>query len=352
MVQHAEVFVSDFFDVASSNSLPLELRIFFSLFRNQTTYLFIVLIVLAILPGLIRKYRVANPMASKRLLSSIPGYYYVAAACRRIGYAQTGPIRIAKFLPPLGTTLLIAAVCIGTTIWCFVIHPYYRCTREWGSPPLGVRAVSILSCSLKLEVSKTVWEVELTFLVLSSINLSQGMIANALVLFVFAFGTKVNFVTVLTHLSHDRLQIYHQWTARLCLFFSIVHTIPFILQPLKEGGSSNLATYWHSGVDYWNGTVALAALIWMVVSSTRLFRNMSYEFFVIQHILSVFIFLGSKIRRCPDYDWMFTVSLRSLCLSYSFRRLLLLSHWKCSQHLDLALGFSWSLGFVYLASME
>jgi hypothetical protein len=78
-----------------------------------------------------------------------------------------------------------------------------------------------------------------------------------------------------------------------------MHTIPFIWQPLHDAGYENLKAWWDSdAVTNWvsderreawcsahappqSGVAALAIMAWMVASSTRVFRNMSYEFFVI-----------------------------------------------------------------------
>ncbi len=41
------------------------------------------------------------------------------------------------------------------------------------------------------------------------------MIANAFFPWLFAFGLKFNPLTFLTGISHEKLQFFHQWTARL-----------------------------------------------------------------------------------------------------------------------------------------
>lgn len=49
------------------------------------------------------------------------------------------------------------------------------------------------------------------------------MIANAFVPFLFIFAFKINPITWLSGISHERLQVFHQWIARLfvrrrCIF--------------------------------------------------------------------------------------------------------------------------------------
>ena len=183
----------------------------------------------------------------------LPGVAQCTACFRGISYYQPPNLGFLRF-PALGKMILVAAVCIGTIAWCFAIKPYYRQSMEWGAPPLALRA---------------------------------GILAIGLFPFLMAFGLMINPVTMLTGISHERLQMYHQWTARLFFFFALVHTIPFIHQPLADAGGSNLHAWYHSNNIYTTGTVAFALMVWIVCSSSRVFRQLSYEVFVLQHIATV-----------------------------------------------------------------
>lgn len=239
-------------------------------YSYAVTWLSLAIIGACIIPGCIHRLRRAYPQKSRSILSgTVVGrtYIIILAAARWIGYRQfnlrlpyTKTRHITWRLPQSNHFIIISGISIGLTIWCFVVQPYYRCSREWGSPPLAIRA---------------------------------GMLANGLVPFLFALGTKVNVISSLTNISHERLQVHHQWLARLFLFFSVVHTLPFIIQPLKDGGKHNLYLWWYqNGPDMWTGTVALAILAWMVASSFGAVRSyLRYEFFVAQHVLSIILFL-------------------------------------------------------------
>lgn len=240
-------------------------------YSQNVSWVCLALIGLAILPGLVDSARRRWPKRTLAVLQAVPFYFAIAAFFRAMTYRRCslalGRSRSIA-MPDLGKTLVIASFSIGTIVWCFAVTPYYRCTREWGSPPLAIRA---------------------------------GMLANGMIAFVFAFGTKVNLVTVLTNISHERLQVYHQWLARLVLFFSVVHALPFVIQPLRDGGSDNLWRWWYqNGPEMWTGTVALSLMAWIVASSTNVFRRMNYEFFVVQHILSVILFLGFYFAHTED----------------------------------------------------
>lgn len=207
------------------------------------------LVAAAMVRRVLRKVRELCPRFASAVAAT-PLVSVPVALCRGIAYYEPPSIGPWTF-PPLGKLILIFAFCVAIIVWTFAIKPYYRTTREWGSPPLAVRA---------------------------------GMLATGLFPFLLSAGLKVNLITILTGISHERLQIFHQWFARLFLFLSIVHTIPFIQQPLAEGGRANLHAYFFSEPIYVTGVVAFVLLVWIVLSGTRVVRSLSYECFVLQHV--------------------------------------------------------------------
>ena len=55
-----------------------------------------------------------------------------------------------------------------------------------------------------------------------------------------ALSGKANLVTLLTGLSHEKLNIFHRWVGWFVFGLSVAHTIPFIVAPLHDGGYSAL----------------------------------------------------------------------------------------------------------------
>lgn len=237
-------------------------------YSRITTWVLLALVGVVILRNLVAKLRHSSNSKLSLSVLAFPGYKPFAALCRGVGYYRPKRIFARKTVvsdlvsadrfPSMGNILAFGVPAIGFTAWCFAIRPYYRPAAVWGSTPLGTRA---------------------------------GMIANAFFPWLFVFGLKFNPLTFLTGISHEKLQFYHQWTARLILFFSIVHTVPFLWQPVHDGGFSNLKAWYYYDKIWWTGTVALALLAWLVMSSFGYFRRMSYEFFVLQHVVTIILFL-------------------------------------------------------------
>lgn len=132
----------------------------------------------------------------------------VLALFRAVNYRHLKG-RVADYFgfPSLGAFVFIAVTSLFLLLMTFLVHPYYRGRRGYGSPPLAVRT---------------------------------GLMAQALTPIIVALAGKVNFITMLTGISHEKLNIFHRWISYMCLFLSIVHTVPFIVQPLREGGPAAL----------------------------------------------------------------------------------------------------------------
>lgn len=109
--------------------------------------------------------------------------------------------------------LSILYCCILT----FAVRPYYRAHRGFGSPPLAVRT---------------------------------GLMATALTPWIVALSGKANIITWLTGIGPEKLNVLHRWMSWLCLGLSIVHTIPFIVAPLRDGGPAQLRRQYHKKGGY------------------------------------------------------------------------------------------------------
>ncbi|PWN53754.1 hypothetical protein IE53DRAFT_309678 [Violaceomyces palustris] len=209
-------------------------------------------------------------------------------ACYRLPSIKAGPIDFR--LPALGATMTMSAFMLGFTIWAFVVQPYYRSDRSFGSPPLALRT---------------------------------GMMAVGLMPFVYVLGSKVNFISVVTGASHERLQVWHQWTSRFMLFLATIHTIPFIRQPLVEGGVSALREYYFSDFINISGTIAYSCLFFLVFGSFRGLRERWYELWFCLHVPVAIVFLGYMFVHCSDLltSWRYLWGTAAMYATSVFLRL-------------------------------
>ena len=86
------------------------------------------------------------------------------------------------------------------------------------------------------------------------------------------FATKVNLIGMVTGVSHEKLQVYHRWTACImcmcplptpfCLSLlidkvditALIHTFPFIIGSIHHG---QMESEWNTSSYYWTGVAAL-----------------------------------------------------------------------------------------------
>lgn len=178
---------------------------------------------------------------------------------------------------------------LGFTIWTFVVQPYYRIDHSFGSPPLALRA---------------------------------GMMALGLMPFIYVLGSKVNFISLLTGVSHEKLQVYHQWLARFMLFLATVHVIPFIYQPLAESGAAGLRNVFFSDSINTTGVVAYVCLFVLSFASMTGIRERCYELFLLIHIPVAILFLGYMFVHCQALltSWRYLWATAALYMLSVFLR--------------------------------
>ena len=172
--------------------------------------------------------------------------------------------------PSPGTVFIVSAATIFVMLYCFLPQPLFYDSIGFGSPPLAIRA---------------------------------GMIAVAMMPWIIALSTKANFITMITGVGHERLNVLHRWAAYICLLLSLVHTIPFYITPVwDEGGLNTFKSYFTGGYyPYGTGWAALVPLLVLSVHSLPFLRAWAYELFVIAHIPLSIVFLGMLFWHCHNY---------------------------------------------------
>lgn len=177
------------------------------LYGHYTTWYYLVAIFLAMLYYAFKLFRYRRPVSSSQAgRTGLPKK--AVALLRYISYRRIrGRYADAFGLPSFGLLFFVLFTSLYLLLLTFVQRPYYRGHRGYGSPPLAVRT---------------------------------GLMATALTPIIVALAGKVNLITILTGISHEKLNILHRYTSYMCLFLSIVHTVPFIVAPLKDGGAKQL----------------------------------------------------------------------------------------------------------------
>ncbi|KAJ6627669.1 FAD-binding domain-containing protein [Mycena sp. CBHHK59/15] len=179
----------------------------------------------------------------------------------------------------------------------------------WYAPPLaaliGVSGMAVFVLALMLGARPFYWPND-AMGHSPPIATRSGWISIAIMPFMIAFATKVNFVGFLTGTSHEKLQVFHRWSAFLMYITSLVHTFPFIINDIRMGEmmSSYATSPW-----YWTGVAALVPQTYLLALSWGIFRNAYYETFKKLHFIASGIFMAALFIHVNfrltswDYFW-------------------------------------------------
>ncbi|KAI5793684.1 ferric reductase NAD binding domain-containing protein [Peziza echinospora] len=170
----------------------------------------------------------------------------------------------------LGLALIIMAGFAYPMLYVFTQHPYYLRYARYGPPGLSSRA---------------------------------GMVAISTTPFIIALSMKANIVTVITGVGHERLNALHRWLAGLAGIMAVVHTVPFLVEPYRQGGWAAIGeklTHGKGNIYYWNGFAALGCLAWLNFASLPFLRRWCYEFFVHLHIFCGVGYIAMLFWHCNN----------------------------------------------------
>ncbi|KAG7104245.1 Ferric/cupric reductase transmembrane component 7 like protein [Verticillium longisporum] len=199
------------------------------------------------------------------------------------------------------TTVFIALVFV--VLYCFLLQPLYWQSIQFGSPPVAIRA---------------------------------GMLAVALTPWIIATSMKANVVSFVIGIGPERLNVFHRWAGYLVLFLSLVHTVPFYVQPVwDDGGMEVFQKLFEggSGVIYGTGIACLVPLGWLCVASLPPIRRVAYEAFTLLHIPVAMVYVGLLFWHTKNYlaswDYLWaTVAIWVFCLIYRAFKLNWLKPWR------------------------
>lgn len=194
--------------------------------------------------------------------------------------------------PSLAVIAILVIALTFVTLYCFLPQPLFWQSIQFGSPPLAIRA---------------------------------GMLAVAMTPWIVATSMKANLISAITGIGHERLGVFHRWGGYLCLFLSIIHTVPFYVTPVYEDGG--MAVYQKlfpegSGLVYGTGIACLAPLGWLCIGSLPFLRTLAYEFFLVLHIPVSIAYVGLLFWHCHNYltSWSYLWATVAIwCLSYFLR---------------------------------
>jgi hypothetical protein len=81
-----------------------------------------------------------------------------------------------------------------------------------------------------------------------------------------ATASKANWITLVTGVTHEKLQVFHRWIAYAFLILALMHTFPFIVWHIRN--HDMVVQFTVSNIfEYWTGIVALVFQAWLTFAS-------------------------------------------------------------------------------------
>ncbi|KAJ5824890.1 Riboflavin synthase-like beta-barrel [Penicillium robsamsonii] len=203
-----------------------------------------------------------TPAKPKSLFFNI--YATITATAREVSYATPRPLRLGGLtlhFPPLGPVLIMLANLVVVMILCF----YKLDTLDpWKWENVGYRTGFIAICQLPL---------------------------------IFLLSGRQNIIGFLAGMSYVRLNWYHRWVTRTLWLTTTIHMGFWF----RNWARWNYITYQlYNDPLAKRGFAAWVILTFIVVSSFAPIRRLSYEFFVIQHLVTFVGFIVAVWLHAPE----------------------------------------------------
>jgi predicted ferric reductase len=147
-----------------------------------------------------------------------------------------------------------------------------------------------------------------------------GVLSFAMAPLVFLFSGRNNLLQWITNWPHSTFLLLHRWIARLFVLQALLHTV------LAVGVYAEMGIYSvQAKLPYWAwGVVGTFFACIMLITSTLFFRRLSYEIFLISHIImAALVIIGSWYHVVLRFDILdgFTMWLWTACAVWFFDRL-------------------------------
>jgi predicted ferric reductase len=157
--------------------------------------------------------------------------------------------------------------------------------------------------------------------IMGYLSARTGVLAFAIFPLVVLLSGRNNILLWLTNWSHSTYMLLHRWVARIFALQVILHSITELHLYKARGllATEQVAEYWIWGI------VATLAVVIMIVVSSLYFRRLSYEIFLITHIiLAVFVIAGSwyHVELLFTRKWGYEFWIYAVCAVWFADRLM------------------------------
>jgi hypothetical protein len=159
-----------------------------------------------------------------------------------------------------------------TAFYRYLSYRSYRiAVLNWNSAPLGVLLLGLVGtlyfALMTLVPQPYYWPASTTLNYWGGsppIATRSGWLSLGCMPFVFLTAGKSNFITAVTGVSHEKLQVFHRWISYAFFVTALIHTFPFIVYNIQ---THQMTMQWDTNMCYWTGVVAIIAQAYLTFAS-------------------------------------------------------------------------------------
>lgn len=131
----------------------------------------------------------------------------------------------------------------------------------------------------------------------TALGIRAGWLAIAQVPLLILLAGKNNLISFVTGVSYERLNVLHRWVSRMLLLLATLH-MGYQNYGWDQYGLRQLE--WSTDTCPPTGIATYAILLWINLTTFAPMRNFSYEFFVVQHLITFFGFIIAIMFHLPS----------------------------------------------------
>ncbi|KAH3678864.1 hypothetical protein WICPIJ_008819 [Wickerhamomyces pijperi] len=127
-----------------------------------------------------------------------------------------------------------------------------------------------------------------------------GILSFGLIPLLFLFAGRNNILMWFTGLPYSTFMVFHKWVARFMWIHALIHSVGWTYYAV----SLNYLTAYEADA-YWKwGVVATVIGAIMLFQAWKVFRNLSYEVFMVLHVVFGVLFLVACWYHCVELGWL------------------------------------------------
>lgn len=183
---------------------------------------------------------------------------------------------VSRFVPARLSRFSLWRRCLSVVR--YLSYKQFRLgSSRFSTPPVGAMlllgAGLVYFLSMILAPGQYYWPTDASYGNSPPVSTRISWLILACLPFVLALGAKASIITVLTGISHEKLNFYHAWLGRAMWVMALAHMAPYVIFRTNKG---DVHTAWIKKGTWLAGSLALISLTYITFMSPSFIRYVSH----------------------------------------------------------------------------